>query len=546
MLVLSSTTSSIELVTSSTQSSDWTASFADITTTAFTLDGSQQGNVAAAATTTVVPAPAASTQRQIKQLSVVNKGAAAQSYRFQRNIAATARNLTADISLAPGEALEYLDGRGWVVKDALGGVKAGTLTDDAAFGVATSAVLPAGFLAAETATDSVDEGDVGAARMTLNRQVLAVLGERDVTGTLNALNATATIDAKGFSSVSIHILVGLNGTVTFGFSNDNVNWIENVPCVRNDSSQGIVQTAASPFPFTGRFATNGYRYFRVRVSTFTSASSTVILHASTAISSVNLDAGNTVAFSPGTAATQLGKAEDAVHDSGDTGVAGWGVRKDDPTATAVTSADGDYSQLSVDDKGVQWVRPRQPVTYTAVYRLGDATVGTTNLAFTYVANTNKQLATIYHTGASTKTVRIRKISLILNTSTVAGVFNFEVRPLSATTAPATGNPAITPSKHNQADAAAEATCLALPTTAGSLVAANQPVGMPRTANFGAGAAVTNIAYVAPEMVLFDADASWDKKPLIMRAGVAEGYAINGRCTAASATTFMARIEFTEE
>lgn len=546
MLVLSSTTSSIELVTSSTQSSDWTASFADITTTAFTLDGSQQGNVAAAATTTVVPAPAASTQRQIKQLSVVNKGAAAQSYRFQRNIAATARNLTADISLAPGEALEYLDGRGWVVKDALGGVKAGTLTDDAAFGVATSAVLPAGFLADETATDSVDEGDVGAARMTLDRQVLAVLGERDVTGTLNALNATATIDAKGFSSVSIHILVGLNGTVTFGFSNDNVNWIENVPCVRNDSSQGIVQTAASPFPFTGRFATNGYRYFRVRVSTFTSASSTVILHASTAISSVNLDAGNTVAFSPGTAATQLGKAEDAVHGSGDTGVAGWGVRKDDPTATAVTSADGDYSQLSVDDKGVQWVRPRQPVTYTAVYRLGNATVGTTNLAFTYVANTNKQLATIYHTGASTKTVRIRKISLILNTSTVAGVFNFEVRPLSATTAPATGNPAITPSKHNQADAAAEATCLALPTTAGSLVAANQPVGMPRTANFGAGAAVTNIAYVAPEMVLFDADASWDKKPLIMRAGVAEGYAINGRCTAASATTFMARIEFTEE
>ncbi len=45
------------------------------------------------------------------------------------------------------------------------------LTDDAAFGVATSKVSVIGFLADETATDSVDEGDVGAARMTLDRRV---------------------------------------------------------------------------------------------------------------------------------------------------------------------------------------------------------------------------------------------------------------------------------------------------------------------------------------------------------------------------------------
>lgn len=48
------------------------------------------------------------------------------------------------------------------------------VADDAAFTVATTKVMPAGFLADETSTDSVDEGDAGAARMTLDRkQVVA-------------------------------------------------------------------------------------------------------------------------------------------------------------------------------------------------------------------------------------------------------------------------------------------------------------------------------------------------------------------------------------
>lgn len=47
-----------------------------------------------------------------------------------------------------------------------------TLADDSAFTVGTSQVTPAGFLADETATDSIDEGDIGAARMTLNRRAI--------------------------------------------------------------------------------------------------------------------------------------------------------------------------------------------------------------------------------------------------------------------------------------------------------------------------------------------------------------------------------------
>jgi hypothetical protein len=46
------------------------------------------------------------------------------------------------------------------------------LVDDAAFTPATSSVMMAGFEADEGSTDSVDEGDAGAARMTLDRKVI--------------------------------------------------------------------------------------------------------------------------------------------------------------------------------------------------------------------------------------------------------------------------------------------------------------------------------------------------------------------------------------
>ena len=52
---------------------------------------------------------------------------------------------------------------------------------------------------------------------------------------------------------------------------------------------------------------------------------------------------------PGTAATNLGKAEDAVAANGDTGVAMLGVRND--AAASKTSADGDYSMFATDSAG---------------------------------------------------------------------------------------------------------------------------------------------------------------------------------------------------
>ena len=51
---------------------------------------------------------------------------------------------------------------------------ASVITDDAAFTPATTKVQMAGFTADETSTDSIDEGDGGAARMTLDRKQIHV------------------------------------------------------------------------------------------------------------------------------------------------------------------------------------------------------------------------------------------------------------------------------------------------------------------------------------------------------------------------------------
>lgn len=72
----------------------------------------------------------------------------------------------------------------------------------------------------------------------------------------------------------------------------------------------------------------------------------------------------TTSVTPGTAAANLGKAEDAVAASGDTGVFVLGVRADTPAST--TTADGDYSQVTVNTSGVQYAEPaNQVATYEA-------------------------------------------------------------------------------------------------------------------------------------------------------------------------------------
>lgn len=93
---------------------------------------------------------------------------------------------------------------------------------------------------------------------------------------------------------------------------------------------------------------------------------------------------------PGVAATSLGKAEDAVHASGDTGVQMLGVRNDN-AATSLTSATGDYSPVATDTNGAVFTRER-PATTTAVTSVAASATSVTLLAL----NAARRGATIYN------------------------------------------------------------------------------------------------------------------------------------------------------
>lgn len=82
----------------------------------------------------------------------------------------------------------------------------------------------------------------------------------------------------------------------------------------------------------------------------------VILAASVSVQATPIS-GNTVtvtANTPGTTATRLGKAEDAAHSSGDTGVAVLGRRIDTQAASSGTS--GDYETLNMNALGAVYTQ----------------------------------------------------------------------------------------------------------------------------------------------------------------------------------------------
>jgi hypothetical protein len=78
--------------------------------------------------------------------------------------------------------------------------------DDSAFTIATDYVNVNGYLADETAPDSVDEGDVGAARMTLDRKQLHVLVDATTDSQRLAINASGEAQVD----VAAHALTNAN------------------------------------------------------------------------------------------------------------------------------------------------------------------------------------------------------------------------------------------------------------------------------------------------------------------------------------------------
>lgn len=221
----------------------------------------------------------------------------------------------------------------------------------------------------------------------------------------------------------------------------------------------------------------------------------------------------------------------------------------DVAPTAV-SANGDRVRSWMDRYGAQIIRTRKiRESYTAVFRLDGATAGRMDQTFTQVANTDKQWATIYHTISSTKDVRLMRVVCYITAWSAASQGLLELRSLAGIAAPATGNPAIvpTPRRFGGTPAAAECTCLYLPTTQGSTSSVNS-VFASLIFDLGIMGAASAANPMSPiEQVLYDATKD-DPEVLPPTLGAASGlgFAVILRTVGTPAVRMTIVAIFTEE
>lgn len=278
-ITLDATTKSLELVTSSAASTDWSVSWVDMTTTAFT-PGDGQGNVAGATTTTIAAAPAASTQRGVKAITVVNKSTTtAQTVTIQKDVSATNYSLFT-ATLQAGESLAWNDGGEWGVFDSTGRRK---IVDPAVTGI-TGRNVP--FYKTGTASDAAaywytywkDAGFPGAwapGTPGINGRVTDGMDAAD-TGCLPLWTPTGSLYLSS---------VNLTATVNHNFMLCDVVWVNSGIAVTTTGPQAITTPAFPARDLNGSANGEGYMIGLV----FTAASTNAAVINTSTVSYTNSD-----------------------------------------------------------------------------------------------------------------------------------------------------------------------------------------------------------------------------------------------------------------
>lgn len=123
MITLSATNHSVDVTMTATTTNpvEYVVAYADITLTTFTPIGAN-ASISAAGPTTLIAAPAASTQRQIKYLSIFNNDTVPNTQTIQFNAGGTRRTLF-KATIQPGESIIYMNDLGWAVYNSIGAKK---------------------------------------------------------------------------------------------------------------------------------------------------------------------------------------------------------------------------------------------------------------------------------------------------------------------------------------------------------------------------------------------------------------------------------------
>jgi len=193
-------------------------------------------------------------------------------------------------------------------------------TDDAAFAVGVDSYNLTGGIY-KSVLDSVDDGDGGAFHMTVKRAIHVNL--RDASGNEVSVSGASMVDDSAFTP-------GTTSISPMGAFFDDA-----APDSVNEGDGGVVRMSANRNLYvTLRDAAGNERGLNIDAS-----------------GQMAVTIASTTSITPGTAAANLGKAEDAGHTTGDTGVMTLAVRADagatgNPTALATTSLD--YIPLATD------------------------------------------------------------------------------------------------------------------------------------------------------------------------------------------------------
>lgn len=224
-------------------------------------------------------------------------------------------------------------------------------------------------------------------------------------------------DCLEYSHVSLHILTIGSGAPSFLFegTDDPTQTLWQTISLQGAASTNAVSVAtAANTIYAGAIPT---RWFRVRVSVIGSggtATAAAFFRTQSIpaipVSTVTANQGGSwtlAGVTPGTAATSLGKAEDAAHASGDTGVMDLGVRYEALTAPA--SAAGDYGFKAIDDLGKQVTMPYAPLINQLQFSSAAITSTASTEAFPAIASVRNYVTsvTLVNTGAAGTTVEIR-------------------------------------------------------------------------------------------------------------------------------------------
>lgn len=350
------------------------------------------------------------------------------------------------------------------------------------------------------------------------------------------------IDLKGLSGLAIQTVGTYTGALSLQVTTNGTDWITvGGTALLNINTGGLLATITSALQ--GIFQTEVTGIFKARITGLSAMTGSVLvtLKVVPATAMVSIDSplptgtnsignigtvatvttvstlSNTTQITPGVAATNLGKAEDAAHTTGDVGIATLFLRND--ALTSNTNANADYILPVTDLYGGVIVKDQQ--RHKRTYRCA--------FVVTPAATPTDVFQLI---GSATTTVEITKI-ILSGTMTTGGMVDVYISKRSTANTGGTSS-ASTNVPMISTDAAA--------TAVGAIYTANPTVGTPVGNIYIESVPFATITDKTNNIVTIDFGEKG--KPVIL-SGVAQAIAINLNGATATGLSLKVTIEFTE-